>query len=583
MKKILKSLEFMLLSVFVYGVMTACSSDDEVTPQLSVPSGEDDYFVQSMDFESSAAEKTFVFNSNVAWTLSVADTRSGSSWLTVDPESGKAGTHTITVKASENTTYDDRNAVITISAGNITRKVFVNQKQLDALTLTSNRFEVPVGGGTIDVEVKANIEYEVIIPDAYKGWIHQSSPKTRSLSTSSLSFVIDKSEEYDKREGQIIIKGKDKEEIVTVYQVGEGILTLTRNEYNLNSSSHEIAIEIKSNFDYTVDLPNVDWLQEITAQTRGISTHTLRLSIAENETYDSRSAKIRVYDMNSSLSEEVTINQSQKNALIIEQKEYELDENGGVFNVETNSNISYKVSINCDWITETTLGTRGLSSSNHSFTVSAITANSDREGKITFSDTKTGLKEEVIVKQNRAIFFDDITLTMMEGAEKELSVTNRVNQGITWSSSDPSIATVDNTGLVKAHSKGKAIITASTEDGQHSCKCEISVKDITDCVTARNIGGSIMNVNGLIKYGSVLNWQFSNNSTAKVHLKTMQLIDGTTGSAGNQMSVDVDVEANKSVSYSTTIGLLGIHAPVTCRFVYEYNGKDYSVDAVYNR
>jgi hypothetical protein len=62
----------------------------------------------------------------------------------------------------------------------------------------------------------------------------------------------------------------------------------------------------------------------------------------------------------------------------------------------------------------------------------------------------------------------------------------------------------------------------------------------------------------------------------------MQLIDGTTGSAGNQMSVDVDVDANKSVSYSTTIGLLGIHAPVTCRFVYEYNGKDYSVDAVYN-
>ena len=62
----------------------------------------------------------------------------------------------------------------------------------------------------------------------------------------------------------------------------------------------------------------------------------------------------------------------------------------------------------------------------------------------------------------------------------------------------------------------------------------------------------------------------------------MQLIDGVTGNEGNQMSVGVDVDANSSVSYSTTIGLAGIHAPVTCRFRYTYKNKEYSVDAVYS-
>jgi hypothetical protein len=65
-------------------------------------------------------------------------------------------------------------------------------------------------------------------------------------------------------------------------------------------------------------------------------------------------------------------------------------------------------------------------------------------------------------------------------------------------------------------------------------------------------------------------------------LKSLQLIDGGTGSEGNEMAVDVDVAGGTGVSYTVTIGLLGIHGPVTCRFRYTYNNKDYYVDAVYN-
>ena len=48
------------------------------------------------------------------------------------------------------------------------------------------------------------------------------------------------------------------------------------------------------------------------------------------------------------------------------------------------------------------------------------------------------------------------------------------------------------------------------------------------------------------------------------------------------MSVDTDVAAGSGVSYTTTIGLLGIHAPVTCRFRFDYKEKEYYVDAVYS-
>ena len=37
-----------------------------------------------------------------------------------------------------------------------------------------------------------------------------------------------------------------------------------------------------------------------------------------------------------------------------------------------------------------------------------------------------------------------------------------------------------------------------------------------------------------------------------------------------------------SKSYSTSIGLLGIHAPVTCIFKYEYNGSIYTTKAIFS-
>ena len=108
-----------------------------------------------------------------------------------------------------------------------------------------------------------------------------------------------------------------------------------------------------------------------------------------------------------------------------------------------------------------------------------------------------------------------------------------------------------------------------------------SIIDITQYISAVCIGGAITQTNDLINSGSKLNWTFSNNSTESVTLNSMQLIDGLTGSAGNIMNVNEVVNANSSVSYTTTIGATGIHTPVTCRFRYTYNGNEYSTDAKY--
>lgn len=53
--------------------------------------------------------------------------------------------------------------------------------------------------------------------------------------------------------------------------------------------------------------------------------------------------------------------------------------------------------------------------------------------------------------------------------------SNATNRKVGWHSSDPMIASVDQSGLVTAHEAGEATITATTEDGGYTATCLVTV------------------------------------------------------------------------------------------------------------
>jgi hypothetical protein len=81
--------------------------------------------------------------------------------------------------------------------------------------------------------------------------------------------------------------------------------------------------------------------------------------------------------------------------------------------------------------------------------------------------------------------------TINIGATRQLTATvapaNATNQAVTWSSSDPAVATVDANGLVTAVAAGTATITVTTADGGHTATSAITVVEqpVGACVTGR--------------------------------------------------------------------------------------------------
>ncbi len=216
------------------------------------------------------------FTSTADWTIDVTEGRAVS-WCTVSPTSGSKGTNTLTVTTTGNDTYDERNAKVTIKAGITSQSFTVTQKQKDALTVTSNKVAIGSDGGNFSIETKANVTVTYEIEEAAKDWI--SASESRGLTTKTLNFTAKANENTERRQSNIVLKGGDGlTETVTVYQEGETpSLVITSNDIIVGSEGDSIKIELKSNVDYTMTMPEADWISKDESRTVSAYTHYLLL------------------------------------------------------------------------------------------------------------------------------------------------------------------------------------------------------------------------------------------------------------------------------------------------------------------
>lgn len=231
--------------------------------------------------------------------------------------------------------------------------------------------------------------------EAAKGWITEID--TRALTARKHRFDIAVSEEPEKREGEIYVRSGDKVETVKVYQSGGPLLLLSRNEYVVGSDGGTVTVDVRSNVEYDIDMPDVDWVEEVTA-TRGASSHTLKFAVAPNEGYDSRSVEIVFRDRNSDLKDTLTLTQAQKDAVILSQKEIEANSEGETVEVKVNSNVDFEVRMPAvDWISQT--ATRGLQEHSFRFAVSANEGDEERSAKIVFLNKESQSGDTLTVRQ----------------------------------------------------------------------------------------------------------------------------------------------------------------------------------------
>lgn len=340
-------------------------------------------------------EKQLYITCNSSWKIT-----GGAEWVSCSQISGTSSA-IVSFSTSPNTTFEERRATYTIVCGEAKLPFIVIQKQRDALTVSTNKIELPMSGCDFNVEVKANITYEYEICDDCKEWISPIN-NTRSLNSTMLMFHAEPSEEISSRVGTIIIRSGKISEYIKVYQSGGHTLVLTTTDYKVLSEGKTINIELRSNVNYSVKMPDEDWI--VPVETRSASTHSLQYIVKPNDTYDSRSAEIVFLDEDCCISQTVTITQFQLDAILLAKEQYDFDDEGGEFTAELASNVEYSITSSVDWITPIESSeTRALTTASYRFVVAANPQRSLREGWIVVKGHRMGssgfIEQSIKVRQ----------------------------------------------------------------------------------------------------------------------------------------------------------------------------------------
>lgn len=162
--------------------------------------------------------------------------------------------------------------------------------------------------------------------------------------------------------------------------------------------------------------------------------------------------------------------------------------------------------------------------------------------------TKDGTELEAsceieVVKPVTRVLLDKGYLSMMTGESKKLKATispkNATYGSIKWTSSDDSIAIVDEKGVVTAIKEGKVNITAAAEDG--SGKKAVCIVNIRAGVPATGI--TVMDKKVTMVAGET--------KTVKAVLNPVNSTDGITWSSDNSAIAKVDSKTGKITARST--------------------------------
>lgn len=177
------------------------------------------------------------------------------------------------------------------------------------------------------------------------------------------------------------------------------------------------------------------------------------------------------------------------------------------------------------------------------------------------------------------ISFDQAEKTLKEGESFVLTPVftpeNASNKKVIWTSSNQSIATVDQEGKVSTHSFGECIIKAISEDGGFEAICKVIVLEPTiEEAIKVNIYGSYTSFNGFVT--GDITAAFYNNSSKTVEVTDFTVYDTRTNKIIFQQENCGLAEKEKPIRYNLKFS--GVYKPI---FLWHYHHSGKSYEATY--
>lgn len=296
-----------------------------------------------VELDATGGEFVVELKANVIVTAEIDE--AARSWLTAIATRGLTSSM-LRFTAAENEDLKPRQAVIILKGNDLTEKVTVYQTGKDpSIVLSQKEYTVSSIGETIQVELKSNTAYKVVMP-ADAPWV--SEVNTRSFSAYTHYYWVAPNDTYDTRTAEIrfVDEVNGLEEKVIVMQMQQDAILVAQNEYIVEAAGGTLDFSVNANVDFTVET-SVDWIQQV--GTRGLVGKQLSFSITENTNEVSRRGLITI--RSGELIQEILITQEGvfKPYLRVSPKEFTVPAKGGYIEFAVEANVEVDVISSASW------------------------------------------------------------------------------------------------------------------------------------------------------------------------------------------------------------------------------------------
>lgn len=311
----------------------------------------DGLFVTPTEFELTNSQQTVEIEveKNVSYSIVIPD--DAKAWIAVagSNQTKALEKEKITLNIAKNTTYDDREASVTIKQvdGSLAETVKIKQAYGEGLIIEKTEYVVGKDGGTIEVPIKANVDFDISIS---ADWIKHI--ETKALRDSTICFAVEENTTYDERSAKIEFsqKGGNLSSTITVTQSQFDALFVEKNLFQFTSSGGQVELKFKTNVNADVVIPEEyrSWISS--TETKALVDYVRYITVQPNDTYVDREAIIYVRDAKTSLQDSILIKESQLDYVQLCNKELTANKADTTVVMKVKYNIDFTPRPDADWI-----------------------------------------------------------------------------------------------------------------------------------------------------------------------------------------------------------------------------------------
>ena len=410
-------METSIVSLIVLGMvcLTGCREEED-SLEISI---------SSLNFAFAGEKKVFILDSNTNWTVTVNN--DATTWLTVSPVSGSKN-GAVTVTADANSQKSQREATITVTAGDKVRTINVTQEG-EALSVSVTSLSFPAYRDERYIAVTSNINWSVSSSNEEWLWIfYISYPDTVVVVALDNPYAL-------QREATITVSGGDLKQTISVTQSGaDAFLSVHTSDNYTTEPVENIIFEsanilpktlyIDSNTNWDVS-SSESWLT--VSPTSGTNRQTVEVNAETNTSTSPRTATLTF--SGSGISRTINVTQEELVAsLSLSDTSYNFGGNGGSQTINVYATISWEVKTDATWITVTPAS--GIY--NGSITITAETNPFGYPRTASISVSGGELTQNFTVTQSNGTAFLTVSETSLRFPENTEQLTFNINSNTNW-------------------------------------------------------------------------------------------------------------------------------------------------------